>query len=178
MSDYPEVWDFEKEGNAILTGKLVGVNAVTAKKYGTDDMVQKFVANIETADGTTYAIWLDSAVLNRAFSDEARNRKAQGKSGFETDEEITIEYLGKRQGATYKYKDFRVDFQFAAPSVGGFDALAGVPDHGETVTPEAPVELQNPLKPNEGQPGSRDDDATAEAVEESGMLGADEEIPF
>lgn len=114
MSDYPENYDFEKEGNARLEGKLVSINNVQAKKYGTDEMVEKFVANIEDGNGTVWAVWLDSAVLNRAFRDEARNRKAIGQR-FSENEKVIIEYLGKRQGATYKYKDFKVEFEFAAP---------------------------------------------------------------
>ena len=143
-SDYPANYDFEAEGKAVLEGKLISINAVQALKYGTDTMVEKFVANIEDTEGTTWAIWLDSAVLNRAFREEAKNRKAIGKT-FEPNEAITIEYLGKRKGAQYTYKDFRVTFEFAAPSISGFDALAGsveteaVADELTTATQPEPV---------------------------------------
>jgi hypothetical protein len=145
-SEYPEVYDFTAEGKSTLEGKLKSINAVTAKKYGSDEMVEKFVANIEDGEGTVWAIWLDSAVLNRAFRDEAKNRKAIGQR-FAEDEEVTIEFLGIRQGATYAYKDFSVTFQYAAPSVDSFDALAGsvsAPADEPTYDPEPlpPVEVE------------------------------------
>lgn len=157
-SGYPEVWDFEAEGKATLEGKFVKVDAVQAKKYGTDTMVEKFVVTLDV-DGTEYVVWLDSAVLNRAFREEARNRKAIGQ-GFAPGEAITIEYLGKRQGATYKYKDFKVAFEFAAPSVSGFDALAGSPEPATDALSDNATETKV--------------EATAEATAPT----SDDDIPF
>jgi len=136
MSDYPEVYDFEAEGKSTLNGALLSISAVQAKKYGTDEMVEKFIINVEDdSDQTVYAIWLDSAVLNRAFKEEARNRKAIGER-FRDREKVTIDYLGKRQGEKYTYKDFDVTFEYAAPSLDAFDALAGdVPFATETESP-------------------------------------------
>lgn len=156
---YPENYDFEAEGKATLEGKYVSINAVTAKKFGSDEMVEKFVLNIEDKDGTIWAVWLDSAVLSRAFRDEAKNRKAIGER-FQPGEGITIEYLGKRQGATYTYKDFRVTFEFAAPSLDGFDALAG----------DVPVASSDPIQ-DQVEPVAAE--ATTEAA-----APADDDIPF
>lgn len=156
MSDYPENWDFEEAGKATLEGKLVSINAVQAKKYGTDEMVEKFVANIEDGEGTTWAVWLDSAVLLRCFQDEARNRKAIGER-FGDREEVVIEFLGRRQGATYKYKDFKVTFEYAAPSLDGFDALAGdSAQPASLATEEQPEPVEEKVEEQKPDPATDD----------------------
>lgn len=129
MSDYPELWDFEK--NPLLDGKLKAINNVMAKKYGSDEMVEKFVLTFDVG-GTDYTVWLDSAVLKREFTDEAKARKAQGTILGEG-EGIKIEYLGKKQGAQFSYKNFSVTFENAAPRQTGFDALVGASDEDDDV---------------------------------------------
>lgn len=137
MSDgYPEVWDFEKA--AVLQGALVSIDRVSGTKYGTDIPEDKFVANIKTDDGETHAVWLDNAVLKRAFTEEARNRKAVGQR-FNENEHVIIEYLGKKKGAQFTYKNFRVEFEFQAPSQDAFDALAGA---GTSEAPAPEVEIE------------------------------------
>ena len=157
-SGYPDNYDFEAEGKATLEGKLISINAVTALKFGTTDtMVEKFVANIEDTEGTTWAVWLDSAVLSRAFRDEAKNRKAIGKT-FEPNEGITIEYLGKRKGAKYTYKDFKVTFEFAAPSISGFDALASSDEVGQMLEEELATASQPEPEAVAASSSPQDDD--------------------
>ena len=129
MSDYPDLWDFE--ANPVLDGKLKSINNVMAKKYASDEMVEKFVLTFDV-DGTDYTLWLDSAVLRREFTDEAKARKANGTILGEG-EGIKIEYLGQKQGATFKYKNFSVTFENAAPRQSGFDALAGATSESEGV---------------------------------------------
>jgi len=145
------IWNFEEEGKEVLSGALVSINAVQAKKFGTDEMVEKFVAEIESAeDQQLYSVWLDSAVLMRAFKEEAQNRKAIGES-FREREAITISFLGRRQGATYTYKDFAVEFEFQAPSQSGFERLAA----GATETP-APQMAEAPAAATTEAPASDD----------------------
>ena len=144
------IWNFEEEGKEVLSGALVSVNAVQAKKFGTDKMVEKFVAEIESADDKQlYSVWLDAAVLMRAFKEEAQNRKAIGES-FREREAITITFLGRVQGNEFTYKNFNVEFEYAAPSQSGFERLAATEDDlsipgttsaeaPEAATPKAPA---------------------------------------
>jgi hypothetical protein len=136
------IWNFEEEGKEVLSGALVSVNAVQAKKFGSEEMVEKFVAEIESADDKQlYSVWLDAAVLMRAFKEEAQNRKAIGDS-FREREAITITFLGRVQGATYTYKNFNVEFEFTAPSQSGFERLAAGSDEtaAEAITPAVSTE--------------------------------------
>lgn len=147
------IWNFEEEGKGVLTGALVSVNAVQAKKFGSDIMVEKFVAEIESADDKQlYSVWLDAAVLMRAFKEEAQNRKAIGES-FREREAITITFLGRVQGATYTYKNFNVEFEYAAPSQSGFERLAaGVTEMADEPKTEAPEAATSKAPANDDIP--------------------------
>jgi hypothetical protein len=108
--EFPAPVIFDEPGSTIL-GEVVGFSEGPSK-FKPEPIV---IVNLRRADGVVLALWLNSTVLQ---SKVARLRPKLG-------EQLEVEYLGKRQGASAEYRDFRVTVIDREPFEPDWAALSG-----------------------------------------------------
>lgn len=116
-SEFPAPMIFDETGSTVV-GEVVGFSEGPSK-FRPEPIV---IVNLRRDDGVTLALWCNSTVLQ---SKVARLRPKIG-------ERLEVEYLGKRQGASAEYKDYRVEVLDREPFQPDWSSLSGeVEEPGE-----------------------------------------------
>ena len=124
-------WSWDNDG--ALDGMYVETRSV-AIRNGPSAGKSKLLFDFHlSADDSSVSVW-ETAVLRSKFREELKRR---GKPEFEAGERIVITPTGTKEGVNGTYRDFAIEFEFAAPKPTTAELL-GMDDEPDDDESEAP----------------------------------------